>query len=456
MKAPNAEHLAEFAVGLRFADLPPAVVDRARWIIADTVGCMLGARATDIGTTMVDALAALGGRADATIVGTPHRADCVTAAFANAVLADTLDYEETLLGHPSATAVPAALAVGEHRGASGAELISAVVAGFEIGVRLARAIWPSPERGASVAVMHTWHGFCAAVAAGRLLNLGVDQFLDAFGYVGASTPLPLWYTKVGRPCHWLKGNYGEMARAGVLAAFMGRAGILTPRRILDEDLGFARMAGSDVYRAEELFKGLGDEWVILETAFKPYPACRYIHTTLDAVSALVAQHRIVPSAIEAVHVRAFSEMTKWFGDPRPVTTVDAQFSVQYLVALVLLGRTPGPEWYAAETRRDPVVMHLADRVRLETDPECDALYWQEWRHATKVEIVTRDRQRLCVRRDWPRGAPEYPLSEAELTEKFLTLAGTVLSADASTAALAECLEIDRRADVRPLMVRLAV
>lgn len=453
--APNAGRLAEFVAGLEFEALPPEVLERARWVLADTVGCMLGGAATALGAAVVDVLAPLAGRDEATIVGTPHRADCVTAAFANAVLADALDYEDTLIGHPSAAAVPAALAVGEYAGASGREVLTAIVAGYEVGVRVARAIAATPERARQVAVTYAWHGFCAAAAAGRGLGLGLEPLLDAFGYVGASSPLPVWLTKWGRPVHWLKQNFGEQTRAGVLAALMARGGVPAPRLMLDSDLGFWRMVGSDRYRPDELTRDLGERWAILDTTFKPYPACRFIHTALDAIRALREEHELDPRAVDRVVVRSFGEMVDWFGDRRPQTMVDAEFSVPYVAALALLGREPGVGWYDSAALRDPEVLALADRVDLERDEECEALFWSERRYAAVVEVTTREGRRLRARRDWARGGREVPLSDDEMSRKFLDLARPGLPAGRAERLLADLRAIDRCPDVRPVARALA-
>lgn len=351
--------------------------------------------------------------------------------------------------------MPAALAVGERVGASGRDVLTAIVAGYEIGLRVGQAIRPTPETAAVVASWYHWQGFCAVVPAARLLRLSREQCRDALGYTGACSPVPVWVTKYGRPVHWIKNDYGEQARVGVLAALMARGGLRAPRHLLDHDLGLWRMIGSDRYRPEELTRGLGGHWLILDTTVKPYPCCRYIHSTLDALRDLAREHSLQADEIDQVVVRSFGGMTRWFADYRPSTMVDADFSVPYAAALVLSGREPGPAWYDSATLSDPGVLALADRVRLEQDEECDALFWNERRYVTRVEVTTRDGRRLHARPDSPRGGRELPLSEEELTEKFLALARVALPAVRGRHVLTDLLAIDRFGDIRPIVRALA-
>ncbi|HEY8370331.1 MAG TPA: MmgE/PrpD family protein [Thermodesulfobacteriota bacterium] len=451
--APNLAPLVAYLHGLRAEELPPPVVGRAVEIILDTVGCALGGTRTDLGATQARVLGRLAGSGPATGLGVRRGLDPVSAAFLNATLADALDYEDTLLGHPSATIVPAALAVGEVVGASGRDVIAAVVAGYEVGVRIARATRPSAERAREIAAGYAWKAFGAVAAAAKLLGLTAEQTMDAFGYAGAASPVPVWITKWRRPLHWLKNNFGEQARAGVLGAFMAREGFRGPRLILDSDLGFWRMIGSDRFDPAELTRGLGTHYEIAETHIKPYPACRFLHTLIEVVRALRERERLRPEDVEAVTVRSFREMTDWFDDPEPETLVDAEFSAPYAVGVALLDLPVGPEWYLPQTMRDRRLLALARTVRLEGSAEADAGFARGL-YPVEVTIRTRDGRRLVGAESVPLGSPARPVAAAEVERKFATLAGPVLGAGPAREVWAIGQRLPSLGDIREWTVRL--
>src|SRR5262249_52890518 len=158
-------------------------------------------------------------------------------------------------------------------------------------------------------------------------------------------------------------------------------GFPATRTILDGDKGLWLMAGSDRCDADRLTRGLGD-YELLRVSLKPYPCCRWIHSTLDAVRELAAEHRIRPDEVERVTVRGPASFRECFHSRRPATLVDAEFSVPHSVAMTLLDR-PRAEWWQAASREDPAVHALMDRVELETSEAAQAAY-ATWRDAARV------------------------------------------------------------------------
>ena len=407
---------------VRYADLPQDVRDRACVVLLDTIGCMLGGAVTELGATYARVTDQIAGDGESTALGIERKVDAVSAAFVNAAHADALDYEDTLLGHPSSTIIPAALAVGEMAGASGEEIVAAIVAAYDVSVRIGAAITPTPERARDVAVRFAWFGFAAAAAAAKLLRLNAEQTLDAFGYAGASSPLPVWITKWPRPLAWIKNNLAEQARAGVLGAIAAREGLGGPRAILDSDLGFWRMVGSDRFNAEALHEELGQRYAIMETHFKPYPACRWLHTIIEATERLRDKHRIEPRDVVAIRVGAPDETADWFIDRMPATLVDAEFSIPYVVAVTMAGIKPGPQWYSERTLRDRTILDLAQRVSVQQTSVVDHGAGSGGRLPVEIVISLRDGRGLKETHADPLGSPERPLSEEFLHEKFMAMA----------------------------------
>ncbi|MEV0283466.1 MmgE/PrpD family protein [Kribbella sp. NPDC050820] len=428
---PHIDQVVDFSTRLTYDDIPERVTTQAARLLMDTVGCMFGGAQTDLGRRVVDALVPLSGRNDATIVGTPHRADPVTAAFANAVLSDALDYEDTLRAHPSAAAIPAALALAQARELDGRRLIAGIVAGYEVGVRVADAIQPSNEQSRLVPSSFSWMAFTAAATAINIAGLDPRQARHAFGYASTGSPLPVWISKSRRPLHDVKNNFGEQTRAGVLAIHMAERGVETPVATLDSDLGFWRMVGSDRYRPELLGDGLGTDWRIEETYFKGYPACHYLHSMLDGLTELRDRHALQADHIAEITIGSFREMVQWFDDPEPQSIVDAEFSAPYTAAMVLQGRRPGPDWYDRATMTDPTVRSLTKRVKLHEDPEMEKIWLERHSYGSRVHVRTTDGRELDIVKEDCRGSRKHPIADVELAQKFLAMTTPVLGIDAA-------------------------
>ncbi|MGH7715544.1 MAG: MmgE/PrpD family protein, partial [Vulcanimicrobiaceae bacterium] len=152
----------DYLHALKYADLSDEVRARAIDVLLDTMGCMLGGAATDLGKAYIRLTDRIAGQGSSTALGIARKVDAVSAAFVNAAHADALDYEDTLLGHPSSTIIPAALAIGEMVDASGEELIAAIVAAYDVSVRIGASITPTPARARDIAVRFAWFGLAAA------------------------------------------------------------------------------------------------------------------------------------------------------------------------------------------------------------------------------------------------------------------------------------------------------
>lgn len=455
--ATRLDPLVTYLHRLKYEELPSAVVERAVDVVIDTAGCILGGSRTEAGAVQARVLVRLAGAGRATAFGVGRAMDPVTATMLNATCADILDYEDTtvpVVAHPSAAIVPAALAIGEELGASGRDVVAAVVAGYEVGLRIGRAVLPSPGRAREVPVSGAWTAFGAAAAAAKLLRLTPDATLDAFGYAGSSTPLPTWYTRYGRPCHWLKGNLASQARAGVLGALLAREGCRGPRGLFDADLGFWRMVGSDRYDPAQLTAGLGARYETLSIHFKAYPICHYLHPTVELVRRLTTTEQIAPEDVEVIVVRAFRSITNWFDDPAPANYVDAQFSIPFAAAVACLDVPIGPTWYRTETLRDPRLLELAHRVRVEGSDEAEAEF-ERGRYPTAVTIRTHDGRTVTAAEQVPLGAPERPLSRGDLEGKFVSLAEPLLGAAAAARAWRTGQGLPSLADVRQWTAALA-
>jgi 2-methylcitrate dehydratase PrpD len=259
--------------------------------------------------------------------------------------------------------------------------------------------------------------------AARLLGLDVDRTLECLGLAGVHTSVPSVWTAGG----WLKDAVGWPTMTGVLAAFMAAGKFAGPRRVLDGRRSYYATVASDRYRPEELTVELGDRWHLLELSLKPYPACRWIHPVLDALVAMVATNDVDASTVERVEVRGFWELEKLFLRYHPNDLIDAQFSLPYTCAQVLMGTPPGPAWFADDRLHDEEVARLGARVSVTTDPDVE----QERKLdptalRARVTVHLRDGRVLSDERSVAHGHPRDPMTDAEVVAKFVVLAGSRL------------------------------
>jgi 2-methylcitrate dehydratase PrpD len=419
--------LARYVVEASLDDVPASVIQKVKELILDHLGCALGGSRTPLARAAVDAVSEGAG---ATVVGSACKASPGPAAFANAMAANALDYDDTgPTGHPGATIIPAALALAESRDLPGENFLLAVLVGYETWAHIAAAIQPGWERRVTVYGNGVTQTFGAAAACARLLRLDLEQTLCAFGLAGAFAPLP-HDGKIGWDegrVSWVKDNVAWPAEGGLRAALLAGKGFVATREILDGERGLWIMAGSDRCDFGRMVRGVGAEYEVLRISLKPYPCCRWIHSTLDAVREVLAEHPVEPGEVRTVTVRSMEPLAAWFAARRPATMVDAEFSVPHAVAMTLL-RRPRPAWWRAENRSDPAVLELMDRVAIEIDPSAQVEYATNRNSARIPSTVLMETERGTferARKDC-HGGPADPMAWGEIEEKFLELAEPVL------------------------------
>jgi len=419
------ERLATHVATLDALSLPVAVVARAQDCLLDSIGCMLGGSGIAEVRDTVEFVLRLGDASEAAVPGLAGFYPTPLAAHAGAQFANALDYDDTVLGvgHPGAGIVATALAIGQAKDSSGTELLRALIAGYETTVRVGRGMEPSEER-ASTVRGHTWAVLGPTAVASALMNLTKDQIVNAFGFAAQHALVPYvgkWYE---RPITPLKANYGWAALGGVLSASMAAEGFKTNRQIFDGENGFWRMASSDQWDPGRALAGIGSEYVILDVEFKPFAACRYTHSALDALEQIIERHAPDVSAIRSVVIRAGNRI-KLFTDYEPRTLLDAQFSLPFASASLLLGRP-----LTSFDPSDRELAELAHRVQLEADPDLEPKSRLS-RLPTHVEIELQSGERLSEHSEVALGDPKRPIGPERLRQKFFDLAIPVLGADRS-------------------------
>ena len=415
---PGAQ-LAAFAATLRFADIPASVLRRAEDLFLDWLGsCLAGkeARAVEALARFMEAMGPAEGGSEILI----HRrgSSALVAATINAAASHVAEQDDVHNGsvfHPAAVVFPAALAAAQALGRSGAELLCASVAGYEVGIRVGEFLGRSHYK-----VFHTTGTagtLAAAAAVGSLLRLTPAQMLNAFGSAGTQSA-GLWeFLRDAADSKQL--HTAHAAGAGLTAAYLAAEGFTGARRIFDGAQGMAAGMSSDA-DATRLADRLGTRWALSETSFKFHASCRHTHPAADALQQVMREHHLqaqqVRSVTAQVHQAAIDVLGSVAG---PQTVHQAKFSMGTVLGLVAVHGRAGLHEFDTEFS-SAAVRSFSDKVRMQLDAEVDAAYPARWIGKVSVHLV--DGRVLNGRVDEPKGDPGNTLGRAELEDKAIRLA----------------------------------
>ena len=424
-----ARRLARFVVGLSLDDAPPHAVATASLLTLDTLGNALAAVPEDFAAPVLRAAERLGGPPESTLVGSTTRVSAANAALANGTLAHGLDFDDTredAIVHTGSVAVTSALAVGEAAGASGRQVLEAIIAAVEVMCRVGLAV---PGR------FHARHfhptalagGFAAAAAAGKLRGLTEDQLVHAFGIGGSQAAGIIEYLTDGT---WTKRLHpGWAAHAGVVAAVLAESGMIGPETVFEGAHGFyqAFAGGHDEDRLRGLLATLGRTWEIANLTFKPYPCGSIAHPYMDCALRLRERHRVDPEQIVGIRCRTAEGPVPRLWEPlaakqAPPNGYAAKFSLPYLVATMLVRGRAGLAEFSDAAVRDADVLRVARCVTYELDQTID----YPRRFVGDVRVRFASGEEVVERQEHSRGGPEHPVTPREAEAKFRGNAGLVL------------------------------
>jgi len=451
-----AEQLAEYAVGLRFEELPAPVVHEVKRRVIDSIGCALGAWEAEPCVIARRVASRFSAERGATLLGTTHRAPVDWAAFANGCLVRYLDFNDTYLSkepaHPSDN-ISAALAVAEGGNAAAAELIVAIALAYEVQCRLCDTASLRARGWDHV----TYGAFSTALAAARLMRLDVERTRHAVGIAGVASAA-LRQSRVGELSHWKGCAFGNAARHGVFAALLARDGMTGPAPIFEGEKGFqALVSGPLEARVEKWGKGRDGKFMILNTSIKFWPAEYHSQSAIEAALKLRPQVGDM-SQIESVLVESHdaaveiigSESEKW----RPTSRETADHSLPYIVAVALADGEVTAKQFEPARISDAALLALVQRVTVQRDAELSACYPQAAGNIVTVRL--RDGRTLSERVDYPRGHAQNPLSDEEVEAKFQALAGARLGRERADAVLRWLWRLDEARGWEALMTSMKV
>lgn len=439
------QKLSDYAVELAYEDIPADVAERAKLLILDITGVMVRAR-RDVESTepMIAAIRRMGmGDGDCAVVGDTARFAPPAAALINGTMAHSLDFDDTHAEgslHSSAPIVPAALAAAEMAGASGKDFIAAIVAGYEVQIRLSLALGPSEHYDRGFHPTATCGVFGATVAAGKLLGLDAAAMENAFGVALSQAAGSMQFLADGA---WTKRSHvGQAAQNGLMCAVLASEGFVGPLQAIEGERGFlhAYAPNGDVSKVME---GLGETWRTLELAVKPYPSCRYTHAAMDALAELRRDHDFDIEDIDSIEIGLPETGWKIVGHPavdkqNPTSIVDGQFSMPFCAAVLLREGTLSWDHYKTHLT-DSETLALGRRVSTVVDPRAEAAYPQNMAGVARVRTKT-DAFEAFV--EIPKGEPDNFLSRDELLEKFNDLCGPYMTSAAAGRLAAGILSLD--------------
>lgn len=442
--------LAEFVAGLRYEDLPRAVVDQACRIVADTVGCAISAWVEDPEKSRIalDLAKLYGSDHGASVIGVSDlKSQPAFAALANGILANAADNDDThkrALLHTGSVVVPPALALAQTGCLTGRDLIVALVAGYEVAVRVGMAVMPTHYR--------YWHStatngtFGAAACAAKALKLDADGVQRTLGLAGTQAAGLNTFFESGDMTKSI--HPGKAAFNGMLSAQLAQLGATSPPAILEHPKGYLA-AYSQEPKPHELIAGLGATWEILQNGFKYFPSILASHAPIQATLAIVQKHAIDPAQIARITNETYNTVKSHFSNKDVSTVMAARVSVPYCIAIAAIDGRLTQAQFAPARIADPLVRQILANTEVIADAELNKLYPDKF--PARVTITLKSGASFQGTVLFPKGDPQDPLSADELNAKFRgNVAATLSPARADELlhaiyALPEARNVDRMA-----------
>lgn len=408
--------LGRFVAETKFDDLPPSVVDTAKMRILDLItAAMVGFR-VGIYRPLFEVL---GGKGDATVWGEGAKYPLRDAVLLNSFMAHSVYFEDGSRftgGHPSSVVIPAALSLGEMSGSNGKEIILSVALGYDVFIRLGKAIYPSTVvRGfQSTAVLGA---LGSAAACASLLKFDRQKCKNALAIacnigVGLKAALKTPHSQpiqVGRSCE-----------GGVLSALFAGKGVPGSDTIIED--GFLK-AFADHPNKEEILSELGRRYLIEETYIKIHAGCRGNHAPIDVIQDLIKKHEIRPEEIKEIKVKVDS-VTMAGSIPDPRDGGQAQLSIPFSVALAIVEGNASIYQYTDKKVSDPKICSMMAKIFIDVDKHLDEEYPDK--RSAHGEIILIDGRKFSAFIGMARGEPEHPLSAQEIEEKFFFFTRDIL------------------------------
>jgi len=442
-----SHQLAQFACHLSFEDLSKDQVHKLKIHFLDWLGTVYAGQTQVPIQILLDMIGKMRGQPECTLIPHGSKTMGLLAAWGNSAsscLLEMDDLHRESIFHPASVVIPAVLALAERERASGREILTAMAVGYEVGIRIASAVGLSHYR--------YWHTtatcgtFGAAAGAAKILGLDGDPFVWALGSAGTQAA-GLWEflvdSAMSKPLH-----IGKAAMNGLLAALMAQKGFTGARRILEGEKGFFRATSQD-FNEKKCLEDLGQKFWFEQTSLKFYASCGHTHPAIDAALRATGSKPMKPEEIEKADVYIYQAAMDLLGKVEPTTPTQMKFHLPFCVATALESGRVDFHDFNLQKIAEPNTQRLMAKISLHSDPELTRRYPRKW--TSRVEILTRDGQRLKGICENPKGDPENPITEKEVMQKFRTLTEGALASDAVERITGRILNLEHLKDAKTLL-----
>ena len=447
MQKSISRQISEFAVNLKYEDLPKKVIDEVKRYLYDSIGCAYGAQNTNDVNIINNLYKEMGGKEEATVIGFGNKMPAVNATLVNSLMIRALDFNDIYWkddpSHPS-DIIPAALSVGELVNASMKDVIVAIVLAYEFEMRLCLFAKPGVRE-------RKWHHatstqFVSPIVAGKLLGLTVDEMVNAIGINGSHNHT------IGCPTAgtltMMKNTVDPMAvQSGVFAALMAKKGYTGTEKVFEGKEGFmdafigwnakeektnpTKMMGRDgisewSWDVEALIGNLGENFKIMECGMKAFPTEALTHTHISCVIKAMTEYNLDYKDIEEIRVTAFAQAYDILFDPakyRPKSRETADHSLPYCLASAIVDKKITTQSFSEEKLKDPRIFEVINKIKGEPSIEFEKMF--PAKQPSKVVIKTKDGKEYSEYMEYPKGDPREPMTIEDLDNKFSALSANL-------------------------------
>ncbi len=442
-----ANRFADYAVALRFEDLPAATVHEAKRRFIDSFATAVGAMDSDAYQIVRKVAQTVQSTPPGTMLG-GGKCSIEWATFVNGLLIRYLDYNDTYLSlepaHPSDN-LAAVLSVGEMASRGGRDLITALVLAYEIQCRLCDAASLRKHGYDHV----TYGALSSCLAACKLMGLNATQMVHALGLAGVAN-IAIRQTRAGEMSMWKGCAFANAARNGVFAATLAGAGLTGPAPIFEGDLGIMKLLTGPFEVAE--MGGKNRPFMINETYIKFWPAEYHSQSAIDAALQLRSQVGDFRS-IQSFDIDSFDAAVDIIGkDPekwRPRTRETADHSLPYCTAAALIDGDVTLATFEPEKLVDAALLDLVSKIKIHRDDKLSARYPAGI--PNRLRITMKDGRKLEKEVEFPRGHARNPMTDAEVEKKFRTMVEPKYGTEVASKILKMCWDLESLKSPTPLI-----